>query len=69
MQATVVFSKPAQHITTGYHNTPPPVVPTAVLIMKGKDFYLMGWSSLQHSDPTFKLRKKAFSETIPAHLH
>lgn len=49
------------------------VVPTALLIMKRKGFYLMVWPSLCRSDPAFRQRKKAekkpFSKTIPAHLH
>lgn len=39
---------------------PPPAVPTALLIMKHKDFYLMVWSSLWRSDPTFRKRKRLF---------
>lgn len=38
------------------------VVPTALLIMKRKGFYLMGRPSVRRSDPAFRKRKKGFFE-------
>lgn len=57
----VSLSKPVQHITAGHLLLLflRSVVPTALLIMKRKGFYLMGRPSLRCSDPAFRKRMKA----------
>ncbi len=53
----VSLSKPVQQTQ---QPPPPPAVPTALLIMKRKDFYLM----VRFSDPTFRKRKRLFQRIL-----